>query len=45
MVNKGFNLFDECATEWVHLYPQEEDAILFLGAQMYPFSSTFIKKN
>ena len=24
MKDKGFNLFDECATRYVHLFPQEE---------------------
>ena len=25
MADKGLNLFDECATECVHLSPQEEE--------------------
>ena len=25
MAEKGLNLFDECAAEYVHLYPQEEE--------------------
>ena len=29
MTNKRFNLFDECAARWVHLFPQE---------RMHPYS-------
>ena len=25
MTGKGFNIFDECATRWVYLFPQEEE--------------------
>ena len=41
MTGKGFNVFDECASRCVHLFPQEEDCTSssWWDSKMYTFGS------
>ena len=41
MTDKGFNLFDECVTKYVHLSPQEEECTFssWVDSKMYTLGS------
>ena len=39
MTDKGFNLFDDCAAIWVHLFPQEEECTYYSWGDNKMYSS------